>query len=166
MNKILFSLLSASVLVSGACAKSLAEIKSSGTIRIAVHTDEPPFSKLTDGQYVGFEVDLAIALAKEIFEGQDGKIEFVPATTNADALEAIKKDEADIAVSTMVPTAETEKVADYSSPYFSVNVGVLTRKADGIKSAKDLANKTILGMPGSIGWIYFEKQGYKMQQLQ
>ncbi|MBP3224644.1 MAG: transporter substrate-binding domain-containing protein [Campylobacter sp.] len=164
MNKFLFTLASSALLFSGVCAKSLAEIKSSGTILIAVHDDEAPFGKLNGDKYEGFEITLAEAVAAKIFAGGEGKVEFVASANDETSYRLLQDGAVDMAVSTLVPTAESEKLADFSSPYFSVNVGILTRKADVIKSIKDLKGKTILAIPGSIGEKYFQKQGYTIKE--
>lgn len=63
MKKFLFTLLFAA---SAIFANSLAEIRASGKIRIGVQSEQPPFSFDDNGTMVGFEVDLAKELVKNL----------------------------------------------------------------------------------------------------
>ena len=65
MKKALGLLMSAALTFS--CANTLDQIKSANTIRIGVADHSAPFSKLNrDGEFEGFEVDLAKEIAKAI----------------------------------------------------------------------------------------------------
>lgn len=58
-------------------ANSLNEIKSSKILRVGVFEAQPPFSQIKEnGEFEGFEVDLAKEIAKKIFGGNSGTIEF------------------------------------------------------------------------------------------
>lgn len=66
MLRVIFMLF---VFLSCLFSNSLDEIRSKGIIRIGVDTDLPPFSRLVDGKFEGFEVELAKAISKDIFGG-------------------------------------------------------------------------------------------------
>ena len=59
-------------------ANSLSEIRQSQVVRIGVDKDQMPFSRLKDGEFQGFEIDMAKAMAIDIFGGKNGAIKFVP----------------------------------------------------------------------------------------
>ena len=69
--------------------------------------------------------------------------------------------EVDMVIATITVTPEREKQIDFTTPYFSVNIGVLTRVEDKIRSLGDLKDQTILVLNGGTSEPYFEKQGYK-----
>ena len=55
-------------------------------------------------------------------------------------------------------TEERKKSIDFTMPYFSVNVGVLTRKADNIKNFNDLIGKKILAKKGTTADEFFKSK--------
>ena len=139
MKKIIFALLIASCSL---FANSLAQIKEKGLIRIGIDGSLPPLSVSEDGRYSGFEISLIEELVKEIFGDKGGKI--------------------DLDIAAITVTKEREKLVDFSNPYFSVNIGVLTRSDDNIKTISDLQDKEILAEPGTTAFDYFNKEGFKV----
>ena len=53
-------------------------------------------------------------------------------------------------------------ISQQSRLYFSVNIGVLSRVGDNIKTVNDLQDKEILAESGTIAYEYFTKQGYTL----
>ncbi len=160
MKKFLLSLLVAALASSALCARSLSEIKSSGVLRIGVYDAQPPFSKIEDGVHQGFEVDMANAIAKDMLPS-GGKVEFTSVLANQ-RIKFLQEDKVDAVIATLTVTPEREKLIDFTTPYFSVNIGILTRVEDKIKSLNDLQDKTILVLSGGTAETYFEKQGYNI----
>ena len=68
----------------------------------------------------------------------------------------------DLDIAAITVTKEREKLVDFSNPYFSVNLGVLTRTDDNIKTVDDLQDKEILAEPGTTAFDYFNKEGFKV----
>ena len=126
-----------------AFADSLEQIRSKGVVRIGVYDGQPPFSELNDGTFEGFEVTMAQAIANDLFGEKGGRIELVPMKVE-DRIPALVNNRVDIVIATITITPERAQQIDFSTPYFSVNLGVLTRKADRIKSLADLKEKRIL----------------------
>ena len=143
-------------------ANSLNEIKSSKILRVGVFEAQPPFSQIKEnGEFEGFEVDLAKEIAKKIFGGNSGTIEFKPVLAS-DRLKVLQNNEIDFLIATFTITDERSKVIDFSNPYFAVNIGVVTRKDDGIKTFADLKGKTIIAEHGTTGEVYFRNQGFNI----
>ena len=159
MKNFLLTLLLAALASSVLCARSLSEIKSSGVIRVGVYDAQPPFGKLEDGVHRGFEVDMANEIAKDIFKN-GGKVEFISTAANQ-RIRYLQEDKVDMVIATITVTPEREKQIDFTTPYFSVNIGVLIRVEDKIRSLGDLKDQTILVLNGGTSEPYFEKQGYK-----
>ncbi|QKF64418.1 transporter substrate-binding domain-containing protein [Campylobacter corcagiensis] len=156
MKKILLCL---ALVASSLFSNSLSEIKNSGVIRVGVFTDQPPFGSYKDGQFEGFEVDFANRIARDIFGQNGGKVEFVP-TKAAERIDFLQNNKVDIILATLTITDERSRMVDFSMPYFAVNIGVLTRKDDNIKSVSDLRGRPVLVESGTTGELFFKKEGY------
>lgn len=156
MKKILFTLLFAA---SAIFANSLAEIRASGKIRIGVQSTQPPFSFEDNGTMVGFEVDLAKELVKNLFGNKSSKIEFVPVRSD-ERVAAIVQNKVDLVVSELTVTKERVREVDFSYPYYSVQIGVLTRADDNISRIDQIANNKILAVGGTTADDHFKSAGY------
>lgn len=142
-----------------AFADSLEQIRSKGVVRIGVYDGQPPFSELNDGTFEGFEVTMAQAIANDLFGEKGGRIELVPMKVE-DRIPALVNNRVDIVIATITITPERAQQIDFSTPYFSVNLGVLTRKTDRIKSLADLREKRILLESGGTGEAFFKQEGF------
>lgn len=93
----------------------LERIRKTGVVRIGFQTDHVPFSFLnTRGELVGFDMDMAHDLAREI----GVRIEFVP--FNLSSLNRqIENDHFDLAMSGIVGTLKRYGQARFSQPYLS-----------------------------------------------
>ena len=159
MKKIIFSLL---FFCASLFSNSLAQIKEKGLIRIGIDGSVPPLNVAEDGKYEGFEILLIEELAKEIFGGKEGKIEYI-ITQGNDRINAVRDNKVDLDIAVITVTKEREKIVDFSNPYFSVNVGVLSRTGDNIKTVNDLQDKEILAESGTVAYEYFAKQGHTIR---
>ena len=159
MKKIIFSLL---FFCASLFSNSLAQIKEKGVIRIGIDGSVPPLNVAEDGKYDGFEILLIEELAKEIFGGKEGKIEYF-ITRGNDRINAVRDNKVDLDIAVITVTKEREKIVDFSNPYFSVNVGVLSRAGDNIKTVNDLQDKEILAESGTVAYEYFAKQGHTIR---
>ncbi|CZE47990.1 transporter substrate-binding domain-containing protein [Campylobacter geochelonis] len=159
MKKILFCifLLSASMMF----AENLKTIQDKKVLRVGVFAEQPPFSTKTSDGYQGFEVELAQALASGIFPDGGGKIEFIGVKAS-DRITFLQNNTIDLLIATLTKTPEREELIDFSIPYFTVNLAILTRKADKITQLSDLADKTIIVEKNSIAEKYFDSKGYKL----
>ena len=155
MRKSLFLILLSCVF---ALANSLSEIKQGRVVRIAVYENEPPFSRVTDGGFEGFDVELANAIGGKILGASGGRIELIPVSAQA-RFPSIQNNQADILIAAASITEERKKNYEFSMPYLSVNSGVLTRKSDNIKKIADLQGKKVGVIRGSTGEAYMLKDG-------
>ena len=73
MKKITFLFLLAATFAFGS---SLDEIRKNGEIKIGVWTNQPPYSSLDQGEFEGFEVNMAKAIGSNIV-GNGGKVTLV-----------------------------------------------------------------------------------------
>lgn len=142
-------------------AKSLDEIKQKGVLRVGVYEGQPPFSKIDNGVFVGFEIELAKNIANMLFDKNSGKIEFVSIIPQ-DRIPFLQENKVDLVIANHTNTKERAKYVDFSMPYFSVNIGVLTNSDDNIKNMQDLKGKTILCGKSSTADIFFKSKGYNV----
>lgn len=128
-----------------ASADLLADIKSNGTLRLAVREDAPPFSSKNDkGETVGYSVALCQAVAEDL-KKQLGlsalKIEFVPVTAE-NRFKAITEKKADLLCEATTVTLSRREQLDFSIPTFVSGAGLIIRDG-GPGDFKALAGKKI-----------------------
>jgi len=151
INRFLRSLTLASTLVLTALAPSahadaLANIAKSGTIRIAVPQDFPPFGSVgADMKPSGYDIDFANLIGKEL----GAKVELVP-VSSANRVPFLTTGKVDLVISSMGKNPEREKVIDFSVAYAPFFNGIFG--PDEIKASKadELAGKTISVTRGSV----------------
>ena len=110
MRTIFFSLMLASLLF--AAPASAAESKTPGPLKVGVSTFVPWAMQDKDGKYIGFEIDVATALAKDL--GRE--VEFVP-TKWSGIIPGLLTGQFDIIISGMSITPERAEKVAFSTPY-------------------------------------------------
>lgn len=136
----------------------LDQVEESGTVRIGVRNDNPPMSFINDdGDWVGFDLELAEALAEEL----DLELELVPVdgTTRISFLES---GQVDMSVASMNHTRSRDEAIDFSITYFWDNQSFLVRTGT-YDSIDELFGATVAANAGSSvidSWIsYAEDAG-------
>lgn len=111
--------------LSGAApASTLDRVKQSGKVRVGIRFDNPPLSYIDEqGNWVGFDVDLARALAGRL--GVEIEQVKVDETTR---ISFLQEDKIDLAVASMNHTRSREEAVDFSITYFWDNQSFLVRK--------------------------------------
>ncbi|MGT2907681.1 cysteine ABC transporter substrate-binding protein [Streptococcus dentiloxodontae] len=133
-------------------ARTLDEIKKSGTIKIGVFSDKKPFGYVDDkGDYQGYDVYFAKRLAKDL--GVD--VEFV-AVDPASRVEYLTSAKVDIILANFTVTKERSKQVDFASPYMKVSLGVVSPSDALITSVDQLKGKTLIVGKGTTAETYFE----------
>ncbi len=123
---------------------------SAEVLRIGSETVYPPFEFQDPGssKYIGFDIDLIAELAK--------RAKFTPEirSMGLDALvPALMADNIDVAVSALSITPERSKNVDFTKPYYTAELKVMTHKdfAKRFKTAKDLEGTKMCAEIGSSG---------------
>lgn len=157
MPRILLPLLSLLVLLLAACTSggsrapeaapttSLDALKARGELRVAVKADAPPFSSKLGDTMVGFDADIAQALAAEL---GIAKVRFVP-VTSGERVGVLLRGDVDLVIATMTITRSREQVIDFSIPYFEDGQTFLVPTASTVKHYSELAGKKIGAPVGS-----------------
>ncbi|WP_378950516.1 basic amino acid ABC transporter substrate-binding protein [Pelosinus sp. sgz500959] len=153
MSRKLMSLLILGVMILSlglaGCGQKNATKTESKVLKVGAEMTFPPFEFQEEGskEYVGFDMDLARAIGKQM--GYEVQIQNVGFDGLIPALEA---GNIDIIVSGMSITEERTKKVAFSKPYYKSGLSIVV-KADNatIKSFKDLEGKNIAVQIGTTG---------------
>ncbi|MBA2858672.1 polar amino acid transport system substrate-binding protein [Methanococcus maripaludis] len=116
-----------------------------GILTIGVPYDLYPTVYFEDSSPKGFEIDLITEIARRMGLHPKFKIyEF------SSLLKAVEKNEIDCAVAFMTITTEREKQVDFSRCYFQTYSTILVRENDSSTELKDLENRKVGVVAGSI----------------
>lgn len=129
---------------------TLEQIRQRGYLVAGVNASNPGFSFLEeDGQYKGFEVELAKAICVAVF-GTPDKIEYRPLTSK-ERFTALQSGEIDVLIrtATITTSRDTELGLDFTCPYFYDGQTFLVNGDLGIKTMEDLEGATIAVLTGS-----------------
>jgi polar amino acid transport system substrate-binding protein len=116
-------------------------VKKAGVLKVGSDITYPPFEYMEADKPVGFDVDLAHAIAKEL----GVKLEYINTAWDG-IFAALKAGKFDILMSGITITDERKKSFDlaFSDPYFLSGQGVAVRKDDkSIKADADLKGKVV-----------------------
>lgn len=99
------------------------------------------------GKLVGFEIDMARAVAKAIFGSPDA-VQF-RAITTADRIPVLQKHEVDLVIRTMTMTCERWQQVSFSTEYLHSAQRLLVRKGSGFTSFAKLGGRKVCATRGS-----------------
>jgi putative glutamine transport system substrate-binding protein len=124
-------------------AADIQKIKDRGVLKVGVKVDVPKFGYKDPktGITEGLDIDIAKAIAKNIL-GDETKLETqaVTAKTRGPLLD---NGEVDLVIATFTITEERKQTYNFSDAYYADGIGLLVKKASGIKTFKDLNGKKI-----------------------
>lgn len=136
-------------------------IKKRGQLRVAVFGDLPPYGWVNkDGQRVGYDVELARRMAKDL--GVKPKFVQVNANNRVDTLNSNK---ADIVLANFTVTPERKQAVSFAKPYMKVSVGVVSPKKKAITKASQLKGKKLIVTKGTTAENYFTSKQPGVQLL-
>lgn len=117
--------------VSTPASELIPDIYKRGYIIVGVEQSQNLMSyrDLATGELIGFEIDLAHEIARDIF-GDPSKVAFryVDAANREHALSAPPTERVDVVIRAMTMTKGRADNVDFSAPYFSTSAGFLTDK--------------------------------------
>lgn len=116
----------------------LAKVKAAGKLVVATDAAYPPQSELVNGQWSGFDVDVATEIAKRLgvaveFTAQDWSV--ITAGSWAGRF--------DVSVGSMTITADRSKIFDFSPPYYYTPAQIVASTQSGITELAGFAGKTV-----------------------
>ena len=121
-------------------ASTLERIRKTGVLRVGLEGTYPPFNSTdSKGELVGFDVDVAKALAAKL----GAKATFEPAPF-AGLLGALEAGRSDVVVNQITMTPERMAKYGFSKPYTVSGIQIIVRQGQtGITGPGDLAGKTV-----------------------
>ncbi len=134
----------AGLLAAGAAqARSIQDIRKSGTIVIATEGKFAPFNFVDNGKLTGFEIDVANAVAAKMGLKVDWKMMGFDGL-----LIGLQQDRWDLVIASHGVTEERAKAVTFADPHYCTG-GVIISKDGAIKSGKDLTGKVVAVQTGT-----------------
>lgn len=133
----------------GGSSKSAASASKNGipsVIRVGSETTFPPFEFTKDDKYVGFDIDLADAVIKQM----GSKMEFKSMGFDA-LIPAVQSGQIDLIAAGLNATPERAKQVSFSDPYFTQDgfIIIVNKDNDSIKDWADLEGKNVGAQVGT-----------------
>lgn len=126
-------------------ADTLKDIKSRGSIIIAVDFTHPPYGMLDDkSQQVGTDIEMARLLAQDL----GVKLEVVP-VTGPNRIPFLLTNKADIVIASVSVTDERKKVIGFSKAYATQPLVVVAPGKDSLKDITALSGKQVAAARGT-----------------
>jgi polar amino acid transport system substrate-binding protein len=152
---------SQTVFAKPASGRSVAEIKKSKTIRIAVFSDKKPFGYVDEnGEYQGHDVYFGNRIAKDL----GVKVKYVPVEAAA-RVEVLATGKVDVVLANFTVTPERAQKVDFALPYMKVALGIVSPKNALITDPAQLNGKTLIIAKGTTAESYFSKNYPKIKLL-
>jgi len=122
-----------------------------GTLTICTSIPYEPFEFEKDGQIVGFDIDLANAVA--------ARLHLTPAVHNLDfdaivSGKLLNDGTCDVAVAGITITGDRARALDFSSPYFNAAQVLVVPASSSVHSLADLAGRKLAVQSGTTGETY------------
>jgi polar amino acid transport system substrate-binding protein len=132
----------------GQATSLLDEVQARGVLRVATLAGNPPYSSVdAHGQWVGYDIDIANAIAKDL----GVKVEFLEVTL-AGRIAALQAGKVDLTIANITDTVERSKSIAFSNPYVIVGgYFMVLKKRDDLNTLEDLNKKGIKVVVGRTG---------------
>ncbi len=132
----------------------LEEIKESGELVVYTNLPFPPYEFQTqEGEIVGVDVEIGQAIAEEL--GVELKI--VP-TTFGKIIPDVESGKCDVGIASIAITDERSEIVDFSVPYSSTSISLITLNGSDINSVEDLADKSVAAQIDTTAYSFVQKQ--------
>jgi cystine transport system substrate-binding protein len=134
----------------------LAQVRQSGTLRVALTQANPPWNFVDGGgKPVGYDVDVARELAKRLGVNN---VEFIPSNFQS-FIEGVRANRFDIVISGQTITPERAQQVDFSRPYQVNGVSVFVGPDNQeVRGASDLPGKVIAVSAGTTQESYVREK--------
>ncbi|TQM65442.1 transporter substrate-binding domain-containing protein [Klugiella xanthotipulae] len=134
-----------------------------GTLKVCSDPSYPPFESTKDGEFVGFDIDLADLIATDL----SAEVEIV--STAFEGIQsglALDTKQCDVAISGMSINETRAKKFDFSESYFDDSLALLVTKDSGITSLKTLGDAVVGVQQGTTGETFANDEGLKPRQFE
>ncbi|GAB3468136.1 glutamate ABC transporter substrate-binding protein [Actinophytocola sediminis] len=128
---------------------TMARIQADGKLDVGVdqNTFNFGYREPDTGEIVGFDIDMARAIAQAIFGDPDAVR--LRAITSAQRIPVLQEGEVDIVIRTMSITCERLEEVAFSSVYYEAGQRVLVKKESGYTGIESLGGKKVCATEGS-----------------
>ena len=138
-------------------SRTLDEITKDGFVRIGCKDSFRPFGFIdNNGKWVGFDIDIAQKLSKNLLREFGVKTKWVKINKSSDRIEFLQNGSVDIVIASFSITPQRKKIISFSTPYY-LNEGlvILThRNRKDIMKIADLVGKKVAVTGRSTGEKY------------
>jgi lysine-arginine-ornithine-binding protein len=118
---------------------ALQRVRQNGELRVGTDATYPPFETAEGGQFTGFDIDIAAAIAREL----GVRATFVNAGFDG-IFPALQNGSFDIVMSSVTITSERSATMLFTDPYYdSGQLISVRREAQGVETPDDLKGKTV-----------------------
>ena len=119
-----------------------------GKIRIGIKFDQPGLGFKKSGTYVGFDVDVARYIARDMGYSDDQIVWKEAPSKQREAM--IQNGDVDMILATYSITEERKNAVDFAGPYFVAGQDLMVRRGDrSIRGPEDLNGKRLCSVTGS-----------------
>jgi polar amino acid transport system substrate-binding protein len=129
------------------------EHKNLNEIHFATFSEYPPFEYSDHGELVGFDIDLAKMVAKQL--GKTAVFDNLPFST---ILPAIASGQVDAAIAAITITPDRQKNLDFTTPYYFEGMAVVYQTSQPIHTIPQLTGNKIAAQLGSTMDFWLHKQ--------
>ncbi|MDT0266162.1 glutamate ABC transporter substrate-binding protein [Streptomyces sp. DSM 44915] len=118
------------------------------TINVGIKYDQPGLGlKTPDGEFVGFDVDVATYIAGELGYEPD-QINFVE-SPSGDRETMLDRGDVDFIVASYSITDERKEMVDFAGPYFVAHQDLLIRDGESVSNPEEIADLMLCSVGGS-----------------
>ena len=117
---------------------ALDRVRFSGQLRIGIDATYPPFGIAEGGEFSGFDVDIARAVAREL----GVQAELINASFDG-VFPALQNGRFDVVISAVTITPERSQTMLFSDPYIAAGQQVVARRDSPMRTLDELAGRTV-----------------------
>lgn len=134
-----------------------------GSFTVCTNPSYEPFEFTRGGEIVGFDMDLAAEIAKDL----DVKLEIISAPFEGiQSGAALDTAQCDAGITGMSINDTRRQAMDFSEPYYTDGLGLLVPKASGITAVADLGDKPVGVQQATTGEEYAAENGLNALQFE
>lgn len=141
----------------------VAPARAEPVLSVGIGGDNPPWEfRGTDGKLIGFEVDIARAIAEEL-----GRYLAFVDLRFWELFPAVESGRVDLAMSTISITPDRLKSFDFTQPYYATTQAVVVLRRSGIRSLDDLKDRRVSTIPRTTSdeWLQANRGRYHIAEM-
>lgn len=146
--------------VSWAAEGALDRLRHTGVIVIAHRESAPPFSYLSNGEPVGYSIDICRSIANAAARNlglKNWQVKYRQVTAT-NRFEMIERGEVDLECAATSNTAERRKRVSFTIPHFIAVAQLMVRNADAFDRIEDLDGRAVAAVRGTTNLQSLQRQ--------